>query len=43
MGSVGFEIDEGCLVMNSQRRKQSEGPNDLGEMVGKGSFTKDIV
>ena len=37
-------VDEGCLVMDSQRRKLSEKPKDLlWEMVGEGAFTKDIV
>ena len=36
--------DEGCLVMDTQWRKQSERPNDLlWEIVGEGSFTKDMV
>ena len=37
-------FDKGCLVMDSQRRKQSDGPNDLlWELVGEESFTKDML
>ena len=37
-------FDEWWLMMDSQRGKQSEGPNDLlWEMVGEGSFTKNMV
>ena len=38
------DVDEGYLVMNSLRRKLSDGASDLHlEMLSKGSFTKDMV